>query len=97
MRKILSFLVVATFAVPLAFSATGSTGVLTPVPSTPAAQPAVAMINNTLGENKAVSCSSNPAFGTNSCDQCFDGGSVTIGRNLQDFLIIGPMIQHHHS
>ncbi len=82
MRKILSFLVVATFAVPLAFSATGSTGVLTPVPSTPTAQPAVAMINNTLGENKAVSCSSNPAFGTNSCDQCFDGGSVTVGKKL---------------
>jgi hypothetical protein len=35
-----------------------------------------------LGENKSVSCSSNSSFGANSCDQCFDGGSVTVGKRL---------------
>jgi hypothetical protein len=35
-----------------------------------------------LGENKTVSCASNSAFGVNSCDECFDGGSVTIGKRL---------------
>lgn len=39
-------------------------------------------INSTLGENKTVSCSSNAAFGANSCDQCFDGGTVTVGKKL---------------
>ena len=84
MQKILSFLVVATFAVPLTFAASGSTGISAPVPSSPMAMPAapVSPTNTSLGENKTVSCSSNPAFGTNSCDQCFDGGSVTIGKRL---------------
>ncbi len=35
-----------------------------------------------LGEYKSVSCGSNPAFGINTCDQCFDGGSVKVGERL---------------
>jgi hypothetical protein len=31
---------------------------------------------SSLGEYKTVSCSTNPSFTTNSCDQCFDGGSI---------------------
>ncbi len=54
-------------------------------PSSPAAIPtnaAPAPQGDSLGENKSVSCSSNTAFGANSCDQCFDGGSVTVGKKL---------------
>jgi hypothetical protein len=39
-------------------------------------------LSTSFGENKSVSCTSNPAFGTNSCDACFDGGSVTVGKRL---------------
>ncbi|MDD2693668.1 MAG: hypothetical protein PHY14_01940 [Candidatus Gracilibacteria bacterium] len=35
-----------------------------------------------LGEYKTISCSSNSAFSINSCDQCFDGGSVKVGDKL---------------
>ncbi|MBC7498324.1 hypothetical protein H7170_01650 [Candidatus Gracilibacteria bacterium] len=49
---------------------------LTAAPST-----SVAM-SSSIGENKSVSCVSNAAFATNSCDACFDGGSVTTGKRL---------------
>lgn len=35
-----------------------------------------------LGEYKTVSCSSNSSFTVNSCDQCFDGGSVKVGSRI---------------
>ena len=55
-------------------------------PTSPAAamptNAAPAPQSDSLGENKSVSCSTNPAFGANSCDQCFDGGSVTVGKKI---------------
>ena len=39
-------------------------------------------VGSALGEYKAVSCTSNPAFATNSCNQCFEGGSVKVGERL---------------
>ncbi len=33
-------------------------------------------------EYKTLSCSSNSSFAINSCDQCFDGGSVKVGEKL---------------
>ncbi len=39
-------------------------------------------LGSSLGEYKAVSCTSNPAFATNSCNQCFEGGSVKVGERL---------------
>lgn len=67
-----------------------STGVPTPPPvsntpalpqlsAAPVPHPAVSA---SLGENKSVSCVSNSAFATNSCDACFDGGSITVGKRL---------------
>lgn len=35
-----------------------------------------------VGEYKSVACSSNSLFGSNSCDQCYDGGSVKVGESL---------------
>ena len=35
-----------------------------------------------LGEYKSVACNSSPAFATNSCNQCFVGGSVKIGDSV---------------
>ena len=37
---------------------------------------------SSLGEYRAVSCNSNSAFAINSCDQCFDGGSVKVGTRM---------------
>lgn len=93
MQKIISFLVVATIAIPFTFAASGdSTPALTPTPkvttmNAPSETVAASGVTSqstgvSLGESKSVSCSSNPAFGTNSCDQCFDGGSVTVGKKL---------------
>lgn len=90
MQKILSFLFVATLATPLAFAATGdmttptlgSTGAVTPITGSSAVVPITTGSSLSLGENKAISCSTNSAFGANSCDQCFDGGSVTVGKRL---------------
>lgn len=39
-------------------------------------------LGNSLGEYAPVSCSSNSSFAVNSCDQCFDGGSVKTGTRL---------------
>ncbi len=35
-----------------------------------------------IGEYKSVSCNSNSSFTVNSCDQCFDGGSVKVGTRI---------------
>lgn len=35
-----------------------------------------------LGEYKSVACTSNSAFGTNSCDQCFESAPVKVGQRL---------------
>ncbi len=40
------------------------------------------MLGTALGEFRSVSCNTNPAFATNSCDQCFDGGSVKQGGTI---------------
>ena len=37
---------------------------------------------SSLGEYKSISCNSNSAFSINSCDQCFDGGSVKAGEKI---------------
>jgi hypothetical protein len=97
MQKIISFLIVATLSTPLAFAATGdnvmappvqpTTGstpanTITPITTTASVVPVTASQSMSLGENKSISCSTNSAFGANSCDQCFDGGSVTVGKRL---------------
>lgn len=35
-----------------------------------------------IGEYKSVNCNSNSSFTVNSCDQCFDGGSVKVGTRI---------------
>ena len=42
----------------------------------------IASAGSALGEYKVVSCNSNSAFATNSCDQCFDGGAVKVGARM---------------
>ena len=44
--------------------------------------PVVASMGSSLGEYKTVACSTNAAFSTNSCGQCFDGGSVKVGGDI---------------
>jgi hypothetical protein len=39
-------------------------------------------MGSSLGEYKSVACSTNPAFTTNSCNQCFVGGSIKVGDSL---------------
>ncbi len=39
-------------------------------------------LGSSLGEFRSVSCSTNAAFATNSCDQCFDGGSLKQGATI---------------
>jgi hypothetical protein len=39
-------------------------------------------LGSSLGEYKTVACTTNPAFSTNNCDQCFVGGSVKVGGDL---------------
>ena len=63
-------------AVPLGASVTGDT------PVELSAAPVVPSAGSALGEYKSVSCSSNSAFSINSCDQCFDGGTVKVGEKL---------------
>lgn len=94
MQKILSLLIVVTLATPLAFAASGDAAIKPTVGTTtmnaavtiPAAATAVVPVNSTqttsLAENKSISCASNSAFGSNSCDQCFDGGSVAVRKKL---------------
>ncbi len=36
-------------------------------------------LGSAIGEYKSVNCNTNPAFATNSCDQCFDWGSIKVG------------------
>ncbi len=94
MKKILSLCAVVVMTTPLAFAASGdsvtgatNTGAMMVIPSntpttTPTTvQPTVGQASS-LGEYKSISCATNPAFGANSCDQCFDGGSVTAGKRL---------------
>lgn len=54
-----------------------STPTSTTLPVTPSTS-----LSTSFGENKSVSCTSNSAFASNSCDECFDGGSVTVGKRL---------------
>lgn len=44
--------------------------------------PVVASMGSSLGEYKTVACSTNAAFSTNSCGQCFDGGLVKVGGDI---------------
>ena len=81
MQKILSFLMVAAIATPLTFAASGD-DMMVSSSTTPSVAMTAAPQNPSLGENKSMSCASNPAFAANSCDQCFDGGSVTVGKRL---------------
>ena len=56
---------------------------LTAAPNPAAVTTAVAAsMGSSLGEYKSVACTTNPAFATNSCDQCFVGGSVKVGGDL---------------
>jgi hypothetical protein len=56
---------------------------LTAAPNPAAVTTAVtASMGSSLGEYKTVACTTNPAFATNSCDQCFVGGSVKVGGDL---------------
>lgn len=98
MQKLLTVLVMTsivsitpTFAADLPGSATGVTPAVTAAPVDPVMAPelnaapvaAVApSMGSSLGEYKTVACSTNPAFSTNSCDQCFVGGSVKVGENI---------------
>ncbi len=71
-----------TTANPSSASTTTSTTTATTTAVTPSTTTTAATQLPTLGENKAISCSTNPAFGANSCDQCFDGGTITTGKKL---------------
>lgn len=97
MQKILSTLILLGLSTTVVAAATGSGLTLAPTPTastgtavtaptmtsatTPVVTPSVPL-SASFGENKSVSCTSNAAFGTNSCDACFDGGSVTVGKRL---------------
>ena len=39
-------------------------------------------LGSSLGEFKSVNCNTNAAFATNSCDQCFEAGSVKVGETI---------------
>lgn len=115
MRKILSSLVIASFAITSLAFAADSTVVVSPngvttstssgvdsttavvagpngvTTSTTGGDPTITMnaattisasAGSAIGEYKAVACSSNALFGSNSCDQCFDGSSVKVGEAL---------------
>jgi hypothetical protein len=97
MQKALSLLVVLSLTTTVVFAASGDlpTPIATPVapvvapaqsvptmPQLTAAPSTSVAMSTSLGENKSVSCVSNSAFATNSCDACFDGGSVTVGKRL---------------
>jgi hypothetical protein len=97
MQKILSTLVLLGLSTTAVIAASGSGMTLTPTPtvstgtvvaaptvSTPVINPVATSpsLSTSFGENKSVSCTSNPAFGSNNCDACFDGGSVTVGKRL---------------
>ncbi len=76
---------VATPATPVATSGTSMLPSVTPDVRTTsmnaAATPTVASAGSSLGEYKSVSCSSNPSFSVNSCNQCFES-SVKVGVRL---------------
>lgn len=94
MKKLLSFVLVGMMAssVSISFAATGTTSDTdispTPTDMTFSAAPTstssgvVAAPGSSLGEYKLVSCDSNSSFAINSCDQCFDGGSIKVGTRL---------------
>lgn len=47
-----------------------------------AAPTVTASAGSAIGEYKSVACTSNALFGSNGCDQCFDGGTVKVGESL---------------
>lgn len=51
-------------------------------PELNAAPTVAASAGSSLGEYKSVACSTNPAFTTNSCNQCFEGGAVKVGESI---------------
>jgi hypothetical protein len=97
MQKLFAILVVAsmmsitpTLAAELPGSTSGATATganpvsdLNAAPNPTAVTTAVApSMGSSLGEYKTVACSTNPAFSTNSCDQCFAGGTVKVGGDI---------------
>jgi hypothetical protein len=72
-----------TTATPVTTIVAPATPDLTAAPNPAAVTTGVsASMGSSLGEYKAVACNTNPAFSTNSCDQCFVGGSVKVGGDL---------------
>ncbi len=67
MRQALSLLAVGSFLI--ASTASAATG-------------SVTATSTSLGEYQTVSCDSNPLFSQNSCNQCFQGGTVKTGERL---------------
>ena len=88
----IAVIMIAPLSSSLVFAAdTGSTTaaadsvVSTALTESLAAAPAptlMASAGSALGEYKVVSCNSNNAFATNSCDQCFDWGAVKVGTRM---------------
>jgi hypothetical protein len=72
----------ASQTMPLPPTPTTTPSQSTSLPQLTAAPSTSVVMSTSLGENKSVSCVSNTAFATNSCDACFDGGSVTTGKRL---------------
>lgn len=72
-----------TTATPATTVVAPATPDLTAAPNPAAVTTGVAAsMGSSLGEYKTVACTTNPAFSTNSCDQCFVGGSVKVGGDL---------------
>lgn len=63
-------------------AATGDAPVNPPDPALQSAPVVSPSAGSSLGEYKTVNCNSNSAFTVNSCDQCFDGGSVKVGTRI---------------
>ncbi len=87
----IAVIMIAPLSSTIAFADTGSTTaaadsvVSTALTESLTAAPAptlIASAGSALGEYKVVSCNSNSAFATNSCDQCFDGGAVKVGARM---------------
>jgi hypothetical protein len=97
MQKLLSVIAIASMFAVTAVSAVELPGTpATPTPAATVATPdltaapnptavttaVMPSVGSSLGEYKSVACTTNPAFSTNSCDQCFVGGSVKVGGDL---------------
>lgn len=72
----------ATDATPTTTSEVAPVDTATPDVPLNAAPAVTASMGSSLGEYKPVACSVDPAFATNSCDQCFVGGSVKVGSDI---------------